>query len=282
MNLRTFYRLFYKHRIKKASFFLRIYIFFVAPLKYLVNIFYFEKKVNLDLYKNDFPDLFKKDLNILFEYFNSDKGEYFINQYLQPAKKNKEKIKAHGYAKIYETVFTNFKEKNINILELGSFYGNAAAALFFYFDKASIFSADINPDMFKYKSNRITNFFIDSSSEKSLKNDLLSKKNNFDIIIEDASHMLKDQIISLFILFPLVNPGGYFIVEELDFPETREDMRVDQTKPDLKQILQNILKNTDFKSIYINDDEKKYFLENYSSIEIKKGNFNEIAIIKKK
>ena len=282
MNLRTFYRLFYKHRIKKASFFLRIYIFFVAPLKYLVNIFYFEKKVNLDLYKNNFPDLFKKDLNILFEHFNSDKGEYFINQYLQPAKKNKEKIKAHGYAKIYETVFTNFKEKNINILELGSFYGNAAAALFFYFDKASIFSADINPDMFKYKSNRITNFFIDSSSEKSLKNDLLSKKNNFDIIIEDASHMLKDQIISLFILFPLVNSGGYFIVEELDFPETREDMRIDQTKPDLKKILQNILKNTDFNSIYISDDEKKYFLENYSSIEIKKGNFNEIAIIKKK
>ena len=44
----------------------------------------------------------------------------------------------------------------------------------------------------------------------------------------------------------------------------------------------NILKNKDFNSIYINDDEKKYFLENFSSIEIKKGNFNEIAIIKKK
>ena len=174
------------------------------------------------------------------------------------------------------------KKKNINILELGSFYGNAAAALFFYFDKANIFSGDINPDMFKYKSNRIKNFYIDSSSRNSLENDLISKKNNFDIIIEDASHMLKDQIISLFMLFPLVNSGGYFIVEELDFPETREDMRVNQTKPDLKQILQNILKNIDFNSIYINDDEKKYFLENFSSIEIKKGNFNEIAIIKKK
>jgi len=282
MNLRTFYRLFYKHRIKKASIFLKLYIIIVVPLKYLVNIFYFEKKVDLDSYKNNFSNLFTENLNTLFEHFNSDKGEYFVNQYVQPSKKNKEKIDAHGYAKIYETVFTNFKEKKINILELGSFYGNAAAALYFYFDKANIFSADINPDMFKYKSNRITNFYVDSSSRNSLKNDLISKKNNFDIIIEDASHMLKDQIISLFMLFPLVNPGGYFIVEELDFPETREDMRIDQTKPDLKQILQNILKNTDFNSIYINDDEKKYFLKNLSSIEIKKGNFNEIAIIKKK
>ena len=262
MNLRTFYRLFYKHRIKKASIFLKLYIIIVVPLKYLVNIFYFEKKVDLDSYKNNFSNLFTKNLNSLFEHFNSDKGEYFVNQYVQPAKKN--------------------KEKKINILELGSFYGNAAAALYFYFDKANIFSADINPDMFKYKSNRITNFYVDSSSRNSLKNDLISKKNNFDIIIEDSSHMLKDQIISLFMLFPLVNPGGYFIVEELDFPETREDMRIDQTKPDLKQILQNILKNSDFNSIYIDDDEKKYFLENLSSIEIKKGNFNEIAIIKKK
>ncbi len=282
MNLRTFYRLFYKHRIAKASFFLRLYIFIVVPLKYIINVFYFEKKVNLDLYKNEFSELSKKDLNSLFEHFNSDKGEYFINQYLQPAKKNKNKIEAHGYAKIYEEVFNVFKEKNINILELGSFYGNAAAALFFYFDKANIFSGDINPDMFKYKSNRIKNFYIDSSSRNSLENDLIIKKNNFDIIIEDASHMLKDQIISLFMLFPLVNSGGYFIVEELDFPETREDMRINQTKPDLKEILQNILKNMDFSSTYIKDEEKKYFLENYSSIEIKKGNFNEIAIIKKK
>ena len=83
-------------------------------------------------------------------------------------------------------------------------------------------------------------------------------------------------------LFPLVNSGGYFIVEELDFPETREDMRINQSKPDLKKILQNTLKNLDFNSIYIKDDEKKYFLENYSSIEIKKGNLNEIAVIKKK
>ena len=80
-------------------------------------------------------------------------------------------------------------------------------------------------------------------------------------------------------LFPLVNPGGYFIVEELDFQKLEKIWKL-TNKLDLKQILQNILKNTDFNSIYINDDEK-YFLENFSSIEIKKGNFNEIAIIKK-
>ena len=59
-------------------------------------------------------------------------------------------------------------------------------------------------------------------------------------------------------------------------------MKINQSKPDLKTILLNIISNESFNSIYINDDEKKFFLENYSSIEIKKGNFNEIALIKKK
>ena len=282
MNLRTFYKIFYQHRIAKASFFLRLYTFIIVPFKYLHNFFFFEMKVNLDEYKIKFPNLGNKNLNSLFEYFNSDKGEFFINQYLQPAKKNKVKIKAHGYAKIYENAFVDLKNASINILELGSFYGNAAAAFYFYFDKAYIYSGDIYPDLFKYKSNRIKNFYVDSSSRNSLSNNLLSKKNNFDIIIEDASHMLKDQILSLFMLFPLLNSGGLFIVEELDFPETRDDMKINQTKPDLKQILKNILNNLDFNSIYISDEEKKYFLENFLSIEIKKGNFNEIAIIKKK
>ena len=130
MNLGTFYKIFYKHRIAKASFFLRIYTFIVVPFKYLHNIFFFEKKVNLDEHKIKFPHLGKKNLNSLFEYFNSDKGESFINQYLQPAKKNKINIKAHGYAKIYENVFVNLKNTRINILELGSFYSNAAAAFY--------------------------------------------------------------------------------------------------------------------------------------------------------
>ena len=91
-----------------------------------------------------------------------------------------------------------------------------------------------------------------------------------------------DQIISLFYLFPILNNGGYFIVEELDFPETREDMRVNHHAPDLKSILLSILKKKDFNSPYIDENTKKYFLENIKSIKIFKGNVNEIAIIKKK
>ena len=282
MNIRTFYILFYRHRFKKASLARKIYLVLILPFKFLYNYLYMDRKKNLDDFslKNSF--LFSKNLNFLFEFFNSDKGEEYINQYTHTAKRNNIKIKAHGYSKFYENFFLEFKDKKINILEIGSFYGNASAAMFFYFKNANIFGADINPDMFNYTSKRIKSFFVNSGSVSSIQENILSKKIKYTIIVEDASHMLKDQIISLFYLFPILESGGYFVVEELDFPEKREDMRTGQEFPDLKNILKNIQEKKDFKSKYINQNLKDYFLNNVESIDFFKGNVNEIAIIKKK
>ena len=83
-------------------------------------------------------------------------------------------------------------------------------------------------------------------------------------------------------IFPKIKKGGIFIIEEIDFPEKREDMRIDQFKPDLKTILKKVISKEDFKSDYIQEKEKDYFLKNVDSIEFFTGNINEIAIIKKK
>jgi len=282
MKLKTFYNIYYKHRILKANYFLKIYLIIIVPIRYLLNIPFLPKKINLDDHSKKNAYLFDKELDFLFEKFNSDKGNFYINQYSQPMKKKNIKISAHGYSDIYEKYFFSKKQKKNNILEIGSFYGNAAAAFFYYFKNSKIYSGDIFPDLFRYNSERLENFYIDSSREDSLNRDLLSKNINFDIIIEDASHSLKDQIISLFMLFEKLSPEGLFIVEELDFPETRKDMNLKNEYPDLKQILISINSNKDFNSKYINNLDKKYFLENFKTIEIFKSKFNEVAVIQKK
>ena len=104
----------------------------------------------------------------------------------------------------------------------------------------------------------------------------------FDIIIEDAGHYFKDQIISLFMLFKCLKPGGIFVIEELDFPDTREDMNLLKKNLQLKEILNLINQNQDFNSKYVTNDQKKYFLSNFKNIEIFKGQYNEIAFITKK
>ena len=282
MKLTTFYKIYYRHRIKKASFVLKIYLFLTIFFKYILNLFYLPKTKNLDNYSKENINLFDQDLNYLCEYFNSDKGEIFKNQYAKPSKQEDKKIIAHGYAKIYEKYLKEHKDKNLNIIELGSFYGNASAAFYFYFKNSQIYSADINPDMYLYRSKRLKNFFTDTSSRASIEKNILSRNIKFDLIIEDASHMLKDQIVSLFILFKNLKSGGFFIVEEIDFPEKREDMRVGQEFPDLKTILKKIVNKENFNSKYINENEKNYFLENFDTIKFYTGNINEIAIIKKK
>tara|TARA_Y100000992_G_scaffold260255_1_gene195110 strand:+ start:98 stop:946 length:849 start_codon:yes stop_codon:yes gene_type:complete len=282
MKLKTFYKIYYRHRINKASFVLKIYLVITVFFKYIFNLFYLPKTKNLDDYSKENQNLFQKDLNYLCEYFNSDKGEKFKNQYAKPSKQDDKKIIAHGYAKIYEKYLKEHKQKNLNIIELGSFYGNASAAFYFYFKNSQIYSADINPDMYLYRSKRLVNFFTDTSSRASIEKNILTKNIQFDLIVEDASHMLKDQIISLFILFKSLKSGGFFIVEEIDFPEKREDMRVGQEFPDLKTILNKIINKENFNSKYINENEKKYFLENFDTIKFYTGNINEIAIIKKK
>ncbi len=282
MKLSTFYKIYYQHRIDKANFFLRFYIFLIIPLKYFYNLFFFPKKKNLDLIEIESQSLKNLKLSELFDYFNSDKGNFFEDQYVQPYKRKKKKIKGHGYAQFYEKYFESFKNLPINILEIGSFHGNASAGLFFYFNKAKIYGGDIFPDLFRYKSKRLINFFVNSSNEKSIKKNIIDRQIIFDIIIEDASHSQKDQILSLFSLFRILNNKGLFIIEELDFPDTRKDMNLDNEKPTLREILNNIINKNNFDSKFIKEDDKKYFLNNYLSINIFKGNFNEVAIIKKK
>lgn len=282
MNIKTFYTIYYRHRIQKANLLLKIYILLILPIRYLLNIPFLPKKINLDEHSNSNVELFKKDLDYLFEYFNSDKGDYYINQYMQPIKKKNKRIDAHGYSKIYERYFEKIRNANLNVLELGSFYGNAAGAFFYYFKNSSIYSGDICPDLFRYKSQRLKNFYINTSSEISIKKDLIDNQRIFNVIIEDASHTLKDQIISLFMLFKILSPKGIFICEELDFPETRKDMNINNEYPDLKNILKAIKSNKDFNSKYIKEEDKKYFLDNFNTIEIFKGKINEVAVIQKK
>jgi hypothetical protein len=280
MKILTFYHIYYKHRFVKSGALLKIYLLFVLPIRFILYLIFLKKKINLDYLAVNQPNLFNQNFSYLFEYFNSDKGNFFFNQYAKSLKK--EKIHGHEYSIFYETYFKDIKNNEINILELGSFKGGAAAAFSFFFKNSRIYSGDLYPDIFNFASKRISNFKINTSSEYSIKNIIINNNLKYDIIIEDAGHFLKDQIISLFLLFKKLKPKGFFVVEELDFPDTRKDMNIYNEKPSLRQILSAIIKKEDFYSRYINNIDKKYFLENFEFIKIHKGRSNEIAFIKKK
>ena len=280
MKISTFYQIYYKHRFTKANFFLKIYLSLIILIRFLFNSIFLNNKINLDKLIISNPDLLDKDFDYLFEYFNSDKGNFFFNQYSKSIKK--EKIQGHEYALFYNKYFKKLKKDKLNILELGTFKGGDTAAFSFFFSNSKIYSGDLYPDIFNFYSKKISNFKIDTGSEESINNVILKNELEYDIIIEDAGHYYKDQIISLFMLFKKLKSKGFFVIEELDFPDSRSDMNIYNEKPTLREILHYIKNKKDFNSEYINSFDKKYFLENFEFINIYKGRINEIAFIKKK
>lgn len=282
MKYNTFVKIFYMHRLQKAKKLRYISLRILLPFIYLVNLIFDKKILDLDDYSIKNPQLFEKDLGYLFEHFNSDKGQNFINQYEKPIKRINKKNKGHSYHKFYERYLSKIKNTDLDVLEIGSFRGNAAAALYFYLPLSKITCVDLFPDLFLYKSKRINNYYLDNSSEKEIQSKILINDKKYDLVIEDAGHYYKDQIISLFKIFQKLKKGGIYVIEELDFPDTRADMNLKNDHPTLQEILLLIKSNKDFDSSLVPKNEKQFFLSNYDTIEIIKGNFNNICFIKKK
>ena len=123
---------------------------------YKRNLIYkFKKKIQID--KDDFVS---NSLDTLFNHYGSDKANIF---------KISDKI-GHGYSKFYEKKLEKLKDKEVNILEIGSFSGSSAAAFSKYFKDSKIFCFDVNISNFKFESKKIHVFGIDINDEKKSKN----------------------------------------------------------------------------------------------------------------
>ena len=186
--LRKIFGLFYKIILK------------ILRHKFSINTYNLDKKD-----KKDFTNL---NLDQLFINFNCDKGSHCFF--------DKKKILSHNYSVFYEKYFKNLKNNRMNILELGSHEGKGIASFYFYFSNAGLIGANINPFQMKYSSKRISELFVDVSSERSLNSLYNYLTIDLEIIIDDASHNIKDILITLSIFFKKLKSGGCYVIEDLD------------------------------------------------------------------
>ena len=126
-------------------------------------------------------------------------------------KKYPTKGKTH-FLKIYENYFSPLKNKKINILEIGVYEGKSLMIWKSYFPNANIVGIDIQS--YNFQIERIKTFVGDQTDLKFLSG-LLKKYRNFDVIIDDGSHISKDIIKSFIFLFDFLVDGGLYVVEDL-------------------------------------------------------------------
>jgi len=115
------------------------------------------------------------------------------------------------YAYYFENV-NNWKDKEINLMEIGVLKGASLRMWHEYFTKANIMGIDINPKC-KFEKDRVKIHIGDQSDENFLNE--VCKDKQFEIIIDDGGHKMSQQINSFKILWKYLKPGGLYIIEDL-------------------------------------------------------------------
>ena len=254
---------------------------FGTVYKYASN--YFKKKfsseiINLD-YKSE--DLFYSyELDSLFKEFNCDKGSTCIW--------DGKKVYTHKYSIFYEKYLSNFKKEKINILELGSHEGRALASFFYYFPESNLYGANINPFQMKYTSRRIQELYVDVSSKIILNNLANYLDIKFDVIIDDASHNVKDILLTLPIFFKKLKDGGYYIIEDIDQFKLYKNLNPTNESLTPLKILKNIKNKINFESKFLTKSESQFLFDNIKEYNFEKGsqivdghNLSDIVFLKK-
>lgn len=127
----------------------------------------------------------------------------------------------HGYTEIYEDYIKKFVGKHPRILEIGVENGGSLRMWNDYFvGDCEIYAIDIDSYKKQYETENTNIFIMDQSSRNDWENFKSQFPNNgenfFDIIIDDGSHLISHQMITIFELCDaLKKDNGIYILEDL-------------------------------------------------------------------
>lgn len=120
----------------------------------------------------------------------------------------------HGYTEEYDKLLSSDRMDVRNVLEMGIMNGASHKMWVEYFPNAKIYGFDMNecesvgPNIFFYCVNQSDQEDVESFCR------VVGAECKFDLVVDDASHCMRDQQMSLGILWPMLKPGGYYIIED--------------------------------------------------------------------
>lgn len=132
---------------------------------------------------------------------------------------NTDKMGNHFYAPHYMTHFRAFRRQRIKLLEIGvggvaapDFGGHSLRMWKRYFPRAEIYSVDIY-DKSALEESRIR-IFRGSQIDPGLWAEVFKEVGEFDLIIDDGSHVNRHVLETFRMLFPRLKSGGIYVIED--------------------------------------------------------------------
>jgi predicted O-methyltransferase YrrM len=128
--------------------------------------------------------------------------------------------KNEPYIRVYEELASIFSPRSI--LELGIFQGGSYVLLDKLFRPSRMSAVDISPDRVEalchYVESKESRFvhFSASQSDRGVLEEIVRTElaNELDLVVDDASHDYEQTKASFEILFPLLQPGGIYLIED--------------------------------------------------------------------
>lgn len=136
------------------------------------------------------------------------------------SKQIKRKLTPKNYTYGYEERFGHLRDEAVTLLEIGVAHGGSMKMWEEYFQEGRIFGLDIKSECKKHESKR-TKIFIGDQTDAWFLGQIVSEHiapgmgDRLDIIIDDGGHRRFQQVASFEILFPMLSPGGFYAIEDL-------------------------------------------------------------------
>jgi len=114
--------------------------------------------------------------------------------------------KTQEFLELYKKHFRDRRVKRL--LEIGVQYGGSLKLWEDFFPKAEIIGLDNDPTCKEYVKK---NFVLGDQTDRKL----LGTLGEFDVVIDDGGHTMRQQQETFDILFPKLNLGGLYVIEDL-------------------------------------------------------------------
>lgn len=127
----------------------------------------------------------------------------------------------HAYHVVYEALFSKLRDAPITLLEIGAARGSSARAWRAYFTKAKLVFIDITDRSAMLPEGCI--FEHGSQNDPAFLQTVIEKHGPFDVIIDDGSHLVHDQMVSYETLWPHLKQPGLYAIEDVHAAIFRPD-----------------------------------------------------------
>lgn len=117
------------------------------------------------------------------------------------------------YLGIYEQVLGHLRNKRFQLVEIGVNQGSSARMWADYFWRARIVGIDIDPTCKEHATDRIRIIIGNQGRPAFLAR--MARRLRPLVLVDDGSHKWTHQIDTFRALWPVVRPGGYFVVEDI-------------------------------------------------------------------